>query len=273
MRPYRGKRRRAPRRTKRPFAIQKIPQFRNLAPQSITIRDSYQTQLKVADLGSINGMSALPHVAFWDASCGSIIFNPQAAGGRTQWSTLSATDNNMLGSLTTISQYRRSYSHYYVLGSKLTVTVMPTANYNPGIEGNVQIACGTVRDMSWPSATSSGGTPLGEFTDARNTTTRQIMASPGVAAGAPQAGSRARMFATYSPKKLLGIKDVEDNEDLRVSVVDGKSTEKTFFYLALQGLNPGGGSDPTSIAPYIVNVKVDYTLKFVEPISQFNQPL
>jgi len=273
MRLYRRKRRRVPRRTKRPFAIQKIPQFRNLAPQSITIRDTYQTQIKMSDQGSVNGMSALPHVAFWEASSGYAIFNPLAAGGRSSWSTLSATASNMLGSLTTISQYRRSYSHYYVLGSKMTVTVMPTANYNAGIEGNVQIACGTVRDMSWPTSTSSGGTPLGEFTDARNTTTRQIMASPGVAAGAPQAGSRARMFATYSPKSTLGIKDVEDNEDLRVSVVDGKATEKTFFYLALQGLNPGGGSDPVAIAPYIINVKVDYTLKFVEPIAQFNQPL
>ena len=96
------------------------------------------------------------------------------------------------------------------------------------------------------------------------------MASPGVAAGVPQAGSRARMFATYSPKTVLGIKDVEDNEDFRVSVVDGKATEKIFFYLALQGLNPGGGSDPVGIAPYIINIKVDYTLKFVEFIVQFN---
>ena len=126
----------------------------------------------MVDFGSVNGMSVLPHVAFWEVSSGYAIFNPLVAGGRTSWSILSVIDNNMLGLFSTISQYRRSYSYYYVLGSKLTVMVMPTANYNPGIEGNVQIACGTVRDMSWPLATFFGGTPLGEFTDARNTIIR-----------------------------------------------------------------------------------------------------
>lgn len=265
------RRRRKPKRN--PFAIQKIPQFRNLAPQSVVIRDTFQTQLKLNDNASVAGMSALPHVCFFDASAGNIIYNPINAGGRSVWSVLSTTQNNQLGSLSTISEYRRSYSHYYVLGSKMTVTFLPTANYTAGIEGNVQVSAGLTRDMSWPTATVGGGTPLGEFTEARNMTTRQIMASPGVAAGAPQAGSRARLFATYSPKKHLGLKDTVDNDDLRVSVVDGKAPEQSLFVIALQGLNPGGASDPDKIAPYIINVKVDYTLKFVEPISQFNAAL
>lgn len=258
---------------KKQFAIQKIPQFRNLAPQSVVIRDTYQTQLKLVDNASVAGHSSLPHVAFFDAADGYAIFNP-INSGRETWSVLSETFGGYLGSLEPASSpYRRGYSHYYVLGSKMTVTVMPTANYVAGIEGNVQVGCGTVRDMSWPVAASGSGTSLTEFTQARNTTTRQIMASPGVAAGAPQAGSRARMFASYSPKKLLGIKDTTDNDDLKVSVVDGKVGEATFFYLSLQGLNSGGASDPDKIAPYIINVKIDYTLKFTEPISNLNDAI
>lgn len=272
----------APRKSKRPVKrkrvnknqkMLRIPQFRNLAPQSILVRDSYQCQLKMMPTGSLPGLSHYPHVAFFDAADGYHIFNP-VNSGRENWNILSETLNSTLQSLTAVtSPYRNNYTHYYVMGSKMTVTFIPTANYNANIEGNVQLACGITRDSSWPTAGSASGTPLKEFTQARNTTTRQIMASPGVAAGAPQALSRARMFSSYSPKNLLAIKDVTDNDDLKVSVVDGKVGEASHYFIALQGLNLGGAGDPDAIAPYIINVKIDYTLKFTEPNQQINDPL
>lgn len=250
-----------------------IPQYRNLAPQSVVIRDTFQCQLKLVPTGTVSGMSHYPHVCFFDAADGYNIYNP-VNSGRESWQVLSQTTANELQCLqSTNSPYRRAYSHYYVLGSKMTATLIPTANYNPHIEGNVQLACGLSRDNAWPSAGSGSGTSLREFTQARNTTTRQIMASPGVAAGAPQALSRCRMFSSYSPKKILGINDTTDNDDLKVSVVDGKVGEASHFFLALQGLNTGISTDPTGIAPYIINVKIDYILKFTEPVQNVNEPI
>lgn len=250
-----------------------IPQYRNLAPQSVMIKDSFQCQLKLVPTGTVAGMSHYPHVAMFDAADGYGIFNP-ISSGRENWNILSQSTANELPSLQSgVSPYRRGYSHYYVLGSKLTATFIPTANYSSGIEGNVQLACGLTRDSAWPTATAGSGTSLREFTQARNTTTRQIMASPGVAAGAPQALSRCRMFSSYSPKKILGIKDVVDCEDLKVNVVDGKVGEDTHYFIALQGLNLGGSADPEKIAPYIINVRIDYVLKFTEPQQNINEPI
>lgn len=250
-----------------------IPQYRNLAPQSVMVRDTFQCQLKLKPTATLAGSSHLPHVAFFDAADGYLIYNPLSSG-RENWNTLSDTYNNTLQSLqSTNSQFRRNYSHYYVMGSKMTVTMIPTANYVANIEGNVQLACGITRDTSWPVANQMNGTPLTEFTQARNTTVKQIMASPGVAAGAPQALSRVRMFSSYSPQKLLGITDTTDCEDLKVSVVDGKVGEASHYYIALQGMNLGAASDPAQIAPYIINVKIDYLLKFTEPEPQNNYPI
>ena len=72
---------------------------------------------------------------------------------------------------------------------------------------------------------------------------------------------------------ILGIEDTVDCEDLKVSVVDGKAGEASHFFIALQGLNNGGAGDPTKIAPYIINVRIDYTLKFTEPVQNVNDPI
>lgn len=257
---------------KKQGAYMVVPQYRNLAPQSVVIKDSYQTQLKLVPNGTIAGMSHYPHVAMFDAADGYGIFNP-INSGRETWDVLSQTTANELQSLqSTSSPYRRNYSHYYVLGSKMTVTMIPTANYNSAIEGNVQLACGVTRDHGWPTAAVGSGTTLREFTQARNTTTRQIMAARAGSTN-PQQNSRCRMFATYSPKNILGIKDTTDCEDLKVNVVDGKVGEASHFFVALQGLNLGGSSDPDRILPFIINVKIDYTLKFTEPVQNHNDPI
>ncbi len=154
----------------------------------------------------------------------------------------------------------------------MTATFIPTANYNPAIEGNVQIACGLTRDQQWPAAGAASGTTLRSFSQARNTTTRQIMAARAGSTN-PQQLARCRMFSSYSPQHILGIKDTTDCEDLKVSVVDGKAGEATFFYIALQGLNNGGASDPDKILPFIINVRIDYTLKFTEPQQDQNSPI
>lgn len=257
---------------KNKYGLMTIPQYRNLTPQSVVIKDSFQCQLKLVPTGTVAGMSHYPHVVMFDAADGYGILNP-INSGRETWDVLSQTTANELQSLqSSTSPYRRNYSHYYVLGSKLTATLIPTANYTPQPEGNIQISCGISRDNAWPTAGAGTGTSLREFTQARNCTTRQIMAAR-AGSTSPQQNSRCRMFSSYSPSKLLGIKDTTDCEDLKVSVNDGKVGEASHYYIALQGLNLGGGSDPEKILPYIINVRIDYVLKFTEPQQNHNDPL
>lgn len=256
---------------KRRQKIVKIPQYRNLAPNTVLLRDTFQTQLKMIPQGSVNGASHYPHVVFFDASSGHNIYQPVSTN-RVIWSQLSGTLTD-LKSVSSVhpSFYRRGYSHYYVLGSKMTVSFQPTANAQ-GIatENNLQVSCGTSRDSLFPSAGNASGTSLTGITEARNASSRQILSNP---TGASSTYSKTRLFSSYSPRKLLGIKDTTDNEDLKVSVNDGKANEQTFFWICVQGLNGATIQDPTQQIPMLINVKVDYTLKFVEPNEAMNEPI
>lgn len=247
----------------------KIPQYRNLAPQSVMIRDTYQTQLKMTPQGSVNGASHYPHVVHFDASSGYNVYNPTTTN-RGTWLQLSGTLAD-LKSLNSVhpSLYRRGYSHYYVLGAKMSVSFQPTANsQGTTTENNLQVSCGISRDSAFPTAGNASGTTLSGVTEARNAQSRQILSNP---TGASR--TKVRMFASYSPKTLLGIRDTMDNEDLRVSTIDGKASEQSFFWICIQGLNGATISDPVQQIPMIVNVKIDYTLKFVEPNESVNEPL
>lgn len=272
--PYKRKRRTPMRKRntkKSKNSITKIPQYRNLAPNTILLRDTFQTQLKLLPQGSVNGASHYPHVAFFDASSGYNIYQPVSTN-RVIWSQLSGTLTD-LKSLTSVhpSVYRRGYSHYYVLGSKMSVSFQPTANTVGTVtENNLQVSCGVSRDALFPTAGNASGTSLTGITEARNSSSRQILSNP---TGAASKYSKIRLFSTYSPKRLLGIKDTTDNEDLKVSVNDGKANEQTFFWICVQGLNGATIQDPTQQIPMLINVKIDYTLKFVEPNEAMNEPI
>lgn len=248
-----------------------IPQYRNLAPNILMLRDSYQTQIKLVPSGTTRGLSHYPHVCFFRASSGHDIFQP-ANTARGNFLQLSGTLND-LQSLQSANPmaYRSMYSHYYVLGAKLSVTFQPTANPNGSgllMENNIQVGCGLSRDMGWPTSGAASGSSLQSLTQAKNASVRQLIANDNNTNAA-----RCRLFSGYSPQRALGIKDTDDNEDLKVSVLDGNAAEATFFYITLTGLNPGGATDPEQIVPYIINVKIDYTLKFVEPNESKNQPI
>lgn len=251
----------------------RIPQFRNLAPNNLLLRDSWQTQIKLVPAGTTRGLSHYPHVAFFRASSGHDIFQPTNTA-RGNFIQLSGTLND-LQSLQSASPmaYRHMYSHYYVLGAKCSVSFQPTANPNGSgllMENNIQVGCGLSRDMAWPTSGSASGSSLQSLTQAKNASTRQIIANDNATSSKY---SRCRLFSSYSPKRALGIKDTTDNEDLKVSVLDGNANESTFFYITLTGLNAGGATDPEQIVPYMINVRIDYTLKFVEPNESKNPSL
>lgn len=246
-----------------------IPQFRNLAPNSLMLRDTFQSQIKLVPLGTVAGMSGLPHVALFKCSSGYDIFKP-VNSSRESWLQLSGTIGNLQSLINTNAAPRRLYSHYYVMGSKITATFQPTSNIqtNPE-ENNVQVACGITRDALWPTASAAAGTSLHEITQARNSASRQMIGNSNYG----KVGNRAKMWASYSPKDILGITDTTDNDELKVSVVDGDATENTYFYVYLNGLNKATALDPTQIPNYLINVKIDYLLKFVEPLDNHNEAI
>lgn len=249
--------------------IAKIPQYRNLAPNSVMIRDTFQTQLKMSPVGSLGGLSHYPHVCFFDASSGFNVYNPISTT-RGTWLQLSGTLTD-LKSVSSVhpSVYRRGYSHYYVLGSKMTVSFQTTANDQSVVtENNLQVSCGVSRDTNFPQAGNASGTSLTGITEARNASSRQILSNP-----TGTSNNKKSLFSTYSPKSILGIEDTTDNEDLKVNVIDGKAQEQTFFWICIQGLNGAAMTDPQTQIPMLVNVKIDYTLKFVEPNEAMNEPI
>lgn len=259
------------RRAKPKNQIMRIPQYRNLAPNTCLLRDTFQTQLKLSPTANVAGASHYPHVCFFDASSGHNVYNP-INSGRETWNQLSGTLVD-LKSLSGVhpSAYRRGYSHYYVLGSKMTVSFQPTANAaSAAVENNIQVSCGLARDMSFPSAGVASGSTLTAISEARNCSTRQILCNTN---NSGSRYSKVRMFSSYSPKSILGIKDTTDNEDLKTSVIDGKSPEQTFFFICLQGLNGALATDPAQQIPMLINVKIDYMLKFVEPVDEHNEPI
>lgn len=253
--------------------LTRIPQFRNLAPNNLLLRDSFQTQIKLVPAGTTRGLSHYPHVCFFRASSGHNIFNPVNTA-RGNFLQLSGTLNDLQSLQSAVPMaYRRMYSHYYVLGAKMSVSFQPTANPNGSgllMENNVQVGCGLARDMAWPTSGSASGSSLQSLSQAKNASTRQIIANE---SNTSSRFARVRLFSGYSPKHALGINNTTDNEDLKVSVLDGNANESTFFYITLTGLNPGGATDPEQIVPYMINVRIDYTLKFVEPNESKNEPI
>lgn len=246
-----------------------VPQFRDLAPDSMMLRDSYQTQIKLIPLGSIAGQSGLPHVIMFKCASGYDVYKP-VSSGRESFTQVSGTTGTLHSLLTTASAYRRSYSHYYVLGSKMTVSLQSTANIqtNPE-ENNIVVACGVTRDSAWPTAGLASGTAIGDVQRARNSTSRQLIGNSNYG----RVGNRAKIWASYSPKSALGITDTTDCDELKVSVVDGDPSEETYFYVYINGLNTATALDPTQISNQLLTVKIDYMLKFVEPIQNHNESL
>lgn len=246
-----------------------IPQFRNLAPNSLMLRDTYQSQIKLVPLGTVAGMSGLGHVCLFKCAGGHDIYKP-VSSARESWVQLSGTIGSLQSLINTNAAPRRLYSHYYVMGSKMTVTFQPTSNIqtNPE-ENNVMVALGITRDSLWPTASAAASSSLNEVQQARNSTCRQMIGNSNYG----KVGNRARLFASYSPQSILGIKDTEDNDELKVNVVDGDPTEETYYYIYINGLNKATALDPTQVPNYLINVKIDYLLKFVEPLDNHNEAI
>ena len=159
-------------------------------------------------------MSGLPHVCFFKCASGYDIYKPLTSS-RESWVHLSGTVGSVQSLISSYAAPRRLYSHYYVMGSKMSVSFQPTCNIqvNPE-ENNVQVACGITRDALWPTASSGAATSLNEVVRARNSTSRQMIGNSNYG----RAGNRAKLWASYSPKTILGITETTDNDELKVSV-------------------------------------------------------
>lgn len=184
-----------------------------------------------------------------------------------------------------IDQMKDMYSHYYVTGSKLdwslkflehrTVLdeVYLASNPNQQVQG---VYTGVTRDNSIPHNT----TQPDDLIAAHNFKEHRVLAgteldistTAGIPAPPTSGSKRLQGSLYYSPKKLLGIKDVGDNENLRYSTTAAlpADAENTFFCIDVQhaltkSLGQTGRMQQDCFNDFYLDVKLSYNMVFSEP--------
>lgn len=157
------------------------------------------------------------------------------------------------------------FQHFTVTGSKITYTFEPYSTGAPsilvshlsGVSGAVQSTTSSVRLNALPYTTRHSLVP--------QSVTSGIFASTGIR------GSRS-----YSCRAFEGVKDPEDNSNLRgrfansqvtPPVTGATPTEQSFFYLAIAPVNP---ATTVAAGQGVLRVKIEYIVKLKEP-TESNQ--
>lgn len=144
-----------------------------------------------------------------------------------------------------IDLYASQYKSFTTLGSKCTVDFM--ANIN-NAASNTSNLCGVYCDTS--SSVPSPGSLIIEQG-------RGVYSQVSATATDPK-----RLFATYSPKKMFGIKDVKDNKGLLGYSSSLNPTNLAFFVVWCEGL-VGQSSSAVNVV-----MTVDYIVHCSDPINQ-----
>ena len=236
-------RKKAPRR--KPF-VQKI-QMANLKPSTSLVRFEGKKKYQCLFQSGANNKSILRIPA-------SFIADPVVETGT--W-----TQDNSARLVETTSNFYGKYNHYKVLGSRISVTIKSLlADGTQQLNNIVMLARVTntntytisseLKDLEGDYAVKSR--QWGGFS---NTGYRQ-----------------GRLSMGYSPKKQLGLKDVEDNGTIKVSTASYglSASDNTFFNVIVAGELDAATSGHSSA---IVDVKMNYLLRFEEPKSDENAPV
>lgn len=152
------------------------------------------------------------------------------------------------------------YNHYKVVGSRLNVQVKTLL-----ADGTQQLNNLVMVARVANTTTYSISTPLKELEEDYAVKSRQW-------GGYSNTGYRqARLGMGYSPKKQLGLKDIEDNGTIKVTTAyNSSASDNTFFNIIICGeldaLTQGHSSA-------IVDVMASYLVRFEEPVSDENAPV
>lgn len=226
--------------------VQKI-QMANLKPSTSMVRFEGKKKYQCLLQTGANNKSILRIPA-------SYIADPVAETGT--W-----TQDNSARLVETTANFYGKYNHYKVLGSRITVSVKTlladgTQQLNNMVliarvtNTNVYTISSELKDLEGDYAVKSR-----QWGGYSNTGYRQ-----------------ARVSMGYSPKKQLGLKDVEDNGTIKVSTASYglSASDNTFFNVIICGELDSSTSGHSSA---IVDVKMNYLLRFEEPRSDENAPV
>lgn len=157
------------------------------------------------------------------------------------------------------------YQHFCVVGSKITYTFEPTGTGTPAIFFS------HLSGVSSAVTTDTASARLNELPFIK----RHSVASQGITSGIyASTGIRGNM--TYSARKFEGVKDPEDNSNLRGRFANSNLNppttgatpgEQSFFYLGLATVDPATSA---KMGPGVLRVKIEYITQLKEP-TESNQ--
>ena len=157
------------------------------------------------------------------------------------------------------------YQHFTVTGSRMTYT------YEPMNAGAPAIFCS---HMSGVSGAVNANTTAARLNTLPYVKRHSVVPQALLAGGISGPGIRGSM--NYSARRFEGIKDPQDNSNLRgrfanslvtPPVVGATPSEQTFFYLAIAPIDP---SATTVVSGGVLRVKIEYVVKLKEP-TESNQ--
>ncbi len=151
------------------------------------------------------------------------------------------------------TEWTNRYQHFTVFGSKISVTCQPYGNVK-GTPGLV------VLNLSGVAGGVSNVTTAGQLNILPYTKRGQLYNN-----GANSTGSR--LYNTYSTKKYEGVKDVDDNSQLRGRFGNdfgspGPPGEQSFHNLWIGPVLP---TATEALSPQVLRLKVEYIVKLSEP--------
>ena len=157
------------------------------------------------------------------------------------------------------------YQHFTVTGSRMTYT------YEPMNAGAPAVFCSHMSGVSGAVNANTTAARLNELPYVkRHSVVPQALLAGGIS------GPGIRGSVNYSARRFEGIKDPEDNSNLRgrfanslvtPPVVGATPSEQTFFYLAIAPIDP---SATTVVSGGVLRVKIEYVVKLKEP-TESNQ--
>lgn len=154
-------------------------------------------------------------------------------------------------------EWQSRYQHFCVTGSKIHVTYEP---YNSGDPTMLFITkSGTVNTID--SAKTSEELNLLPYTTRKSMVTSNNQNANGCSA-----------FATYSARKFEGVKDPNDNSNLRGTFGAGGNTasrpsETSHYYITLAPTDPNAQG---KMASGVMRVKIEYIVTCTEPTTTNN---
>lgn len=152
------------------------------------------------------------------------------------------------------------YQHFCVTGSKITYT------YEPIETGAPAILCSHLSGVSGAVTTDTTSAQMNKLPYVK----KHSLATQGITSGI-NASTGIRGSMTYSCRKFEGVKDPEDNSNLRgrfansqlaVPTIGATPSEQSFFYLHMSTVDPlASGKMPGGV----LRLKIEYITQLKEP--------